>query len=54
MAGRDDGAALVRRRMLKADHQFRRVNGHLHLPELRAALEAHFTRMSAPAAMVGP
>ena len=26
--------------MLEADHQFRRVNGHLHLPKLRAALEA--------------
>jgi hypothetical protein len=30
--------------MLEAGHQFRRVNGHLHLPRLRAALEAHFTR----------
>jgi putative transposase len=30
--------------MLEADHQFRRVNGHLHLPELRAALDAHFSR----------
>jgi putative transposase len=29
--------------MLEADHQFRRVNGHLHLPKLRAALEEHFT-----------
>ena len=29
--------------MLEAGHQFRRVNGHLHLPKLRAALEAHFT-----------
>ena len=29
--------------MLEADHQFRRVNGHLHLPKLRAALERHFT-----------
>ena len=29
--------------MLEAGHQFRRVNGHLHLPALRAALEAHFT-----------
>src|SRR5690348_11276440 len=29
--------------MLEADHQFRRVNVHLHLPKLRAALEAHFT-----------
>jgi len=26
--------------MLEAGHQFRRVNGHLHLPNLRAALEA--------------
>jgi putative transposase len=26
-------------RMLEAGHQFRRVNGHLHLPKLRAALE---------------
>jgi putative transposase len=26
--------------MLEADHQFRRVNGHLHLPALRAALDA--------------
>jgi len=26
--------------MLEAGHQFRRVNGHLHLPKLRAALEA--------------
>jgi putative transposase len=29
--------------MLEADHQFRRVNGRLHLPKLRAALEAQFT-----------
>jgi putative transposase len=29
--------------MLEAGHQFRRVNGHLHLPRLRAALDAHFT-----------
>ena len=29
--------------MAEAGHQFRRVNGHLHLPKLRAALEAHFT-----------
>lgn len=27
--------------MLEASKQFRRVNGHLHLPTLRAALEAH-------------
>src|SRR5437660_4245903 len=30
--------------MLEAGHQFRRVNGHLHLPKLRTALEAHFTK----------
>jgi transposase-like protein len=29
--------------MLEAGHQFRRVNGRLHLPKLRAALEGHFT-----------
>jgi putative transposase len=32
--------------MLEAGHQFRRVNGHLHLPKLRAALEAHFSNIS--------
>jgi len=26
--------------MVEAGHQFRRVNGHLHLPKLRAALDA--------------
>jgi putative transposase len=30
--------------MLEADHQFRRANGHLHLPKLRAALEAHHNK----------
>jgi transposase-like protein len=30
--------------MVEAGHQFRRVNGHLHLPKLRAALEASFTK----------
>jgi transposase-like protein len=30
--------------MLEADHQFRRVNGHLHLPKLRAALEERFSK----------
>ena len=30
--------------MLEAGHQFRRVNGHLHLPKLRAALNAHFAK----------
>jgi len=29
--------------MLEADHQFRRVNGHLHLPKLRATLDAQVT-----------
>jgi hypothetical protein len=33
--------------MLEADHQFRRVNGHLHLRALRAALDAHFGNFSA-------
>jgi putative transposase len=33
--------------MLEAGHQFRRVNGHLHLPKLRTALEAHFRNVSA-------
>ena len=30
--------------MLEADHQFRRVNGRLHLPKLRATLETHFNQ----------
>jgi putative transposase len=30
--------------MLEAGHQFRRVNGHLHLPKLRAALEERSSR----------
>ena len=34
--------------MLEAGHQFRRVNGHLHLPKLRAALDAHFTENVTP------
>jgi putative transposase len=34
--------------MLEADHQFRRVNGHLHLPRLRAALDASFTENVSP------
>ena len=33
--------------MLEADHQFRRINGHPHLPKLRAALEAHFRNVNA-------
>ena len=35
--------------MLEADHQFRRVNGHLHLPKLRAALDAHFNKNASAA-----
>ena len=31
--------------MLEADHQFRRVNGHLHLPN-SAPLEDHFKNVS--------
>jgi putative transposase len=34
--------------MPEADHQSRRVNGHLHLPRLRAALVAHFTQNVSP------
>jgi putative transposase len=40
-----DGTMALRWRaagMLEADHQFRRVNGRLHLPQLRAALQARF------------
>jgi hypothetical protein len=33
--------------MLEADHQFRRINGHPHLPKLRATLEAHFRNVNA-------
>ena len=36
-ARRGHGDALVRRRMVEAGKQFRRVNGHLHLASLRAA-----------------
>jgi putative transposase len=34
--------------MLEAGHQFRRVNGRLHLPKLRAALDAHFNKNVSP------
>ncbi len=34
--------------MIEAGKQFRRVNGHLHLPALRAALEAETTKNVAP------
>jgi putative transposase len=33
--------------MAEASCQFRRVNGHLHLPRLRAALDAHFRNVTA-------
>src|SRR5437763_3075076 len=36
--------------MLEAGKQFRRVNGHLHLPALRGALEAEVGKTVAPAA----
>jgi putative transposase len=35
--------------MIEAGRQFRRVNGHLHLPRLRAALDASFTENVSPA-----
>jgi hypothetical protein len=35
--------------MLEAGKQFRRVNGHLHLPALRAALEAEVRKTVGPA-----
>ena len=34
--------------MIEAGKQFRRVNGHLHLPTLRTALERHFSESVAP------
>ena len=34
----------ARRGMIEASKQFRRVNGYLHLPALRAALEAEVPR----------
>ena len=35
--------------MLEAAKQFRRVNGHLHLPALRAALERHVAEQTVSA-----
>ena len=35
--------------MVEAGRQFRRVNGHLHLPTLRAALEREFAEPVGPA-----
>jgi putative transposase len=34
--------------MVEAGKQFRRVNGHLHLPKLRAALDAHIAGTVTP------
>ncbi len=34
--------------MVEAGRQFRRVNGHLHLPALRAALELEVTETVGP------
>ena len=34
--------------MIEATQQFRRVNGHLHLPALRAALERETTKTVTP------
>ncbi len=34
--------------MVEAGKQFRRVNGHLHLPTLRTALERQTPNLSAP------
>ena len=34
--------------MIEAGKQFRRVNGHLHLPALRAALEAEVRKSVGP------
>jgi hypothetical protein len=42
VARRADGLRWCAAGMLEADHQFRRVNGHLHLPKLLIALEKHF------------
>jgi hypothetical protein len=35
--------------MTEAAKQFRRVNGHLHLPKFRAALERHLRETVTPA-----
>jgi len=35
--------------MVEASGQFRRVNGHIHLPALRAALEQHLAAKSVAA-----
>jgi putative transposase len=38
--------------MVEAATQFRRVNGHLHLSKLRAALERHFRETVTPARQI--
>ncbi len=38
--------------MLQASKQFRRVNGHLHLPALRAALDARSPSLSVTPVML--
>ncbi len=38
--------------MLQASKQFRRVNGHLHLPALRAALDARSPSLSVAPVML--
>ncbi|SDY67947.1 hypothetical protein SAMN05661080_04574, partial [Modestobacter sp. DSM 44400] len=40
--------------MIEAGKQFRRVNGHLHLPALRTALEQATAATVVPAAHDGP
>lgn len=35
--------------MIEASSQFRRVNGHTHLPALRAALERHLAERNSSA-----
>jgi putative transposase len=49
LAGRADGAALDRRGTGEAATQFCRVNGHLHLPALRATLDQAIATAVTPA-----
>jgi hypothetical protein len=44
----------VRRRQDRGRKQFRRVNGHLHLPSLSAALDAQVAAQSPPSVMMNP
>ena len=41
-------SVLVRRRHIEAARQFRRANGHLHLPTLRQALEREMAETVGP------